>query len=146
MAARGVFDDSIFPGSAFLAETQISSTGTATTLTAAQACGGCETYVIATTAATLATPSAAAIYAQLVQLLQVSQAQGGPGVATPQNNIVGASYRIRVISTSGLTVSGGTGVTLVGTGVIAAASWRDFTVQITSPTTITLTSVGSGAA
>lgn len=145
MAARGVFDDSIFPGSAFIAETQTSST-TVAAITAAQACGACETYIIQTVATTCVLPSAAAIYAQLVSLLQVSVPQGGPGVATPQNQIVGMSYRLRVISTAGSTVSGGAGVTVTGTATTGVASWRDFVVTITSPTTLTLTSVGSGAA
>jgi hypothetical protein len=143
MAARGVFDDGIFAGSAFFPETQISSTAVAA-ITAAQAAGGCETYILQTTAVTTVLPSAAAIYAQLVQQLQVSAAQGGPGIATPQNNLVGCSYRLRIVSTPGSTVSAGAGVTITGLNTIATSSWRDYVVTITSPTTITITSVGSG--
>jgi hypothetical protein len=79
-------------------------------------------------------------------LLQVSPAQGGPGFATPQNNVLGTTFRVRVLNSdaSTLTLTGGTGVTISGTATVLTNSWRDYAVALTSPTTLTLTSIGSG--
>lgn len=66
----------------------------------------------------------------------------------PQD-IIGWQYRLRIVNvatTQIITVVAGAGWTLapVGTYTIANNTYRDFVVQITSPTTAVLTNIGTG--
>jgi len=65
-----------------------------------------------------------------------------------QANPVGITWQLRVINSSSgafaWTVTTNTGWTLGGTQSVAQNTWRDFVVTITSPTTASIQSVGTG--
>ncbi|MFB9123295.1 hypothetical protein E2553_00235 [Paraburkholderia dipogonis] len=65
-----------------------------------------------------------------------------------QNNPVGLSFQLRVINSSSgafaWTTTTNTGWTLAGTMSMAQNTWRDFIITITSATTATIQSVGTG--
>ena len=141
MATRGVFDDNFFQGDDYLLGCQFSSTSVASgTLLATQTCGASETYLTQSGATALTLPSAAAVYAQLILLLTQQSC------ATPGNLAASVVYKLRIINTNAgtLTLTAGTGNTLTGTATLATQTWRDFVVTVTSPTTITYQSVGTG--
>lgn len=78
-------------------------------------------------------PAVAAIMATLV------------GLAV--QDVVGSTYKLHVVNAGSgqtITVATATGWTLTGTMTIANNTWRDFQVNVTSPTAITLTNVGTG--
>lgn len=56
------------------------------------------------------------------------------------------TYDLQITNTGAgtLTLAGGTGVTVTGTATIAQNTTRQFVVQVTSPTTVVITSVGTG--
>ncbi|MDN7825088.1 hypothetical protein QZN01_20765 [Burkholderia cenocepacia] len=58
----------------------------------------------------------------------------------------GLSYVLRIINGVAFvdTITGGTGVTISGTATVPASGFRDFLVKVTGPTTVTMTSIGSG--
>jgi hypothetical protein len=150
MALRGAFDDLALPVTSFMAEYQITNTALASGALPAAAFTGATFNVINSSVATaLTTPTAAAIYAQLVSVLQAA------GLPVPQQNIAnstffengGPTWEVRISSSvvGPLVVTGGTGVTIVGTASIAQNTSIDFILALTSPTTATLTRIGSGA-
>ncbi len=63
------------------------------------------------------------------------------------NNSIGSAIRFKYINQTGqtITLAGGTGVAVVGTATVANNAWREFTLNINSATTCTLTNVGGGA-
>ncbi|HHX4169117.1 MAG: hypothetical protein ACN6QT_36410 [Burkholderia contaminans] len=65
-----------------------------------------------------------------------------------QSNPVGITWQLRVINSSGgafaWTVTTNTGWTLGGSMGVNQNTWRDFVVTITSPTTASIQSVGTG--
>lgn len=58
----------------------------------------------------------------------------------------GFTYELIITQTGAgtMTLVGGTGVTITGTATIAQNTTRTFVVQVTSPSAITITSVGTG--
>jgi hypothetical protein len=92
--------------------------------------------------ATLTTDTAA----NIITLLQ--------GLFGPNVNVVGTTWALRISNAStgafSWTVAGGTGVTVTSMGggatslAIAQNTWREFLVSVTSATTVTLVSVGTG--
>lgn len=70
--------------------------------------------------------------------------------ANVQANPVGVSWQLRILNDGAgafaWTVTTNTGWTLTGTVAIANLTWRDYLVTITSATTATIQSVGSGVA
>lgn len=149
MALRGAFDDLALPVTAFLAELQVNSTAQASGAIAANLLVGAKYNILSTSVSTaLTTPTAAAMYAQLVSVLTTA---GLPNplqnLANPVFNENGGSISFEIrISTSGagLTISAGTGVTISGTATIATGAYRDFLVNMTSPTTAVVTNLGGG--
>lgn len=151
MAQRGVFDDLALPVTSFIPEIQVTATAQASGVIPVAAIVGATFNVVQASAATsLATPTAAALYAQLVAVLQAV------GIQVPQQNIAnspffangGPSWEVRFSNTSGgtLAITAGSGVTLVGTFTgIATLTCVDAVVVLTSPTTATITRIGSGA-
>lgn len=148
MALRGAFDDLSLPATAFMAEIQVNSTAQASGAIAANLLVGAKYNILLTSVSTaLTTPTAAAMYAQLVSVLQAA------GLPNPLQNIAnpvfnengGISFEIRIsTSGAGLTISANTGVTISGTATVATGSYRDFLVDLTSPTTATITNLGGG--
>ena len=63
-------------------------------------------------------------------------------------NLFNLTYTLTIINnntgTGVITLTGGTGVTIVGTNTLAITTSRTFVVTITSPTTLTIQNVGSG--
>lgn len=84
--------------------------------------------------ANLTTPTAAAILGALF----------GPNAP-----VVGSSWKVRIMNTSGgafsWTLVGGTGVTVNGTATVAQNTWREFQVTVASATTLTMQNVGGAA-
>jgi hypothetical protein len=149
MALRGAFDDLAIPVTGFLPENQFSTTSQASgAILATALVGACYNILTSSGATALTTPTAAQMYAQLVADLQVL------GFSNPLQNLANALFnenggvtfeiRIQNSNASTLTLTGGTGVTIVGTATIATASYRDYAVCLTSPTTATLTNLGGG--
>jgi hypothetical protein len=113
---------------------------TAITLTAAQLTVGRNVAVINITGITSATTATLDTVANLVAQLQ--------SVLGPNVNVVGLSWIVRVVNTATtftatVTTSTGWG-TLGGTQTVASNTFRDFVVTITSLTTASWQSVGTG--
>ncbi|WP_155626029.1 hypothetical protein [Burkholderia vietnamiensis] len=99
---------------------------------------------------------AAQVFFNLTGTLAAGQALTLPTVANliaslpsvVQANPVGMTWQLRVINSSGgafsWTVTTNTGWTLSGTQSVAQNTFRDFVVTITSATTATIQSVGTG--
>lgn len=150
MAQRGVFDDLALPVTSFIPEIQVTATAQASGVIPVAAIVGATFNVLNSSVATaLTTPTAAAIYAQLVAALQAV------GIQVPQQNIAnspffangGPTWEIRIGNTAAqLTISAGAGVTIVGTATVATTTGTtDFVLTLTSPTTATLTRIGTGS-
>lgn len=144
MATRGVFDDAFYNPIHVLPTVQFTSIAAGnSTLTAAQVSGAQETVLASSGATSLTLPTAAQLFLALQNL--VPNFGGVLGVGGTGSSIVGLSYKLRVINTNAgtLTIVTGTGITLTGTATIVTQAFRDFLVTITSPTTATVTSIGS---
>lgn len=108
------------------------------TLTGQQISGAAQNYLGLTgalaAAGALTLPTVAALIAALPSNVQASP--------------VGICFQLRIINSStgafAWTVTTNTGWTLGGTQSIAQNTWRDFVVTITSATTASLQSVGTG--
>ncbi|PXX15856.1 hypothetical protein C7399_109191 [Paraburkholderia tropica] len=108
------------------------------TLTAQQIAGAAQNFLnltgTLTAAANAQLPTVAALIAALPQVVQ-----GSP---------TGISFQLRVINSSSgafaWTLTTNTGWTLNGTQSVAQNTWRDFIITITSATTATIQSVGTG--
>lgn len=111
---------------------------TAFTLGASQISGAAQTFLILSGtlggAAAVTLPTVASLLAALP--------------ASVINSPVGLTWQLRVINNSGgafaWTVTTNTGWTLAGTQTVAQSTFRDYVLTITSATTATLTSVGTG--
>jgi hypothetical protein len=149
MALRGAFDDLALPVTSFVAEIQVTATAQASGVIAPAALVGATFNILTSSVATALTlPTAAAIYAQLVSVLQAA------GLSNPLQNIAngvffengGVPCEVRFAnSAAALTISTGAGITLVGSfAAIATGATVDAVLNLTSPTTATLTRIGSG--
>ena len=80
----------------------------------------------------------------LREIASAANVSPAPGVP----NLFNLTYTLTIVNNntaSGtITLTGGTGVTIIGTNTIAPATSRTYAVTITSPTTITLTNAMSG--
>jgi hypothetical protein len=121
-------------------ETNVNTAANTTGFTAGgpQIAGAAQNFLILSgtlgAGAALTLPTVAALLASLPANVQ----------AAP----VGTSWQLRVVVLNAAafswTVTTNTGWTLVGAQTLAANTWRDFVIQITSATTATITSVGLG--
>jgi hypothetical protein len=158
MGSQGVFRDDFYNAGAVLAQSQIqTTTQNGGVLNASAIAGAADSYLGLsgqTTAQALTTDTAANIIAQLQQAVAVAYKAAinsfGAGVNPPAGvpNLFNLTYTLTLINNNtasgAITLTGGTGVTIVGTNTLAVATIRVFVVTITSPTTVTLTNVGSG--
>ena len=159
MTALGVFRDDFYNASSVLPQAATAATTqNGGVLTAATLVGGGDQYVLIsgqTTAQALTTDSAINIIAQLQNAVAVAYkaqfAGFGAGVSPPQGvpNLFNVSYTLTLVNNNtasgAITLSAGTGVTIAGTawpGAITTAV--TYVVTVTSPTTVTLTRVGTG--
>jgi len=96
------------------------------------------------------TDTAANIISQIqTALAKTAAANGGTGQPPGVPNLVAVSFYFELINngTGIVTLVGGTGVTLgTGTETIAVGGTRGWIVSITSPTTVSMQTIGSGTA
>jgi hypothetical protein len=117
--------------------------------------GAEQCFVLNTTATALTTDSAiniiAAIQNAVAVAVKTSQANGGgfaTGLGVPNNpslfpNLFNLSWTLIIENTAAtLTLTGGAGVTLLGTATVTTVTQRTWVVTITSPTTVTMQTVG----
>jgi hypothetical protein len=158
MTALGVFRDDFYNAVSALAQTQYNATTLATTsiLPASLLAGAGDVYLVASGSATAiayTTDSAINIIAQIQIAVANAYKQGlgsfAAGVNPPPGvpNLFNVSYTLTIdnqnTAAGAITLTGGTGVTLVGTnsGTVAVASARVYDVTVTSPTTVTMQSI-----
>ena len=158
MTALGVFRDDFYNAVSALAQTQYNATALATTsiLPASLLAGAGDVYLVASGSATAiayTTDSAINIIAQIQIAVANAYKQGlgsfAAGVNPPPGvpNLFNVSYTLTIdnqnTAAGAITLTGGTGVTLVGTnsGTVAVASARVYDVTVTSPTTVTMQSI-----
>jgi hypothetical protein len=153
MTALGVFRDDVYNSVSVLAQSEFTSTAQASgTLAASAMSGSGDCYVTNTTATALTTDSAINIIAAIQNAVAVAYKQGlgsfAAGVNPPNGvpNLFNTSWTLTINNQAAtLTLTGGAGVTLVGTnaGTIATLTSRVYVVTVTSPTTVTMQSVGA---
>lgn len=160
MAQLGVFNSdyynsaSVLPQSGIATSTQL----TATVLAASNLVGAQDQYLVLSgnaTAVALTTDSAVNIIGALQNTIAVQNtAAGNPQGVQPVGvpNLILLSYTLTIVNnntgTGTITLTGGTGVTIVGTNTVAEAAGgtsRTYVVKVTSPTTVSMTNVASGA-
>lgn len=75
--------------------------------------------------------------------VNIIQAMGGPNLVPTDGSY---SEPVRVLNSTGqtITVTTNTGLTLTGTMTIANGAWRDFKITPTSATTLTVLNAGGG--
>lgn len=91
--------------------------------------------------------------AQFVTLMSTNALPGAQAtrtatqmVADVANVLTNDTYLLRIINTGAgtLTLTAGSGVTLNGTMTVLVNTWRDFAVTLTSATTMTFQTIGTG--
>jgi hypothetical protein len=102
------------------------------TLTAAEIVGTVAEFSGSTTAVVLNTPTAT----QIVTQMQALDANAGVG-STAQFTVVNDNT-----SSGTVTLTGGTGVTVVGTAVTAIGAVRKYQIKVLTLTTVSFTNVG----
>jgi hypothetical protein len=156
MGSLGVFRDEFYNAADALTVAQFTSTSQASgTLVAAAMAGARVTYVLSSGATALTTDTAANIIAQLQSAVAAAQKANVGGFAaalgsTPPPgvpNLFNMSYILTIENTNAgtLTITGGTGVTLVGTATMLTVTQRTWVVTVTGPASITMQTVGSQA-
>jgi hypothetical protein len=154
MTNLGVFRDEFYNGADALTVAQFTSTAQASgVLVAAAMAGARVTYVLSSGATALTTDTAANIIAQLQSAVATAQKTNVGGFAaalgsTPPlgvPNLFNLSYILTIENTNGgtLTLSAGTGVTLVGTATMLTNNERSWVVTVTGPASITMQTVGA---
>jgi hypothetical protein len=156
MTALGVFRDDYYNAISVLTADQYNvTTQTSGVLPASFLAGAEECFISSSAATALTTDSALNIIAQIQNAVAVawraSQIGGGgfaagvnPPIGTP--NLFNVTWLVTIQNTdaSTLTLSAGAGVTLVGVATMAAAAnTRTWIVTVTSPTTVTMQTVGA---
>lgn len=156
MTNLGVFRDEFYNGADALTVAQFTSTAQASgTLVAAAMAGARVTYVLSSGATALTTDTAANIIAQLQSAVAAAQKANVGGFSsalgsTPPPgvpNLFNMSYILTIENTNAgtLTISAGTGVTLLGAATIATVTQRTWVVTVTGPASVTLQTVGAQA-
>jgi hypothetical protein len=158
MTALGVFRDDYYNAVSVLPQTQYNATTLATTsvLPASLIGGAGDCYIVASGSATAiayTTDSAINIIAAIQIAVANAYKQGlgafAAGVNPPPGvpNLFNVSWTLTIdnqnTASGAITLTGGTGVTLLGTNAatIAIGTARVYDVTITSPTTVTMQSV-----
>jgi hypothetical protein len=159
MTTLGVFRDDFYNASSVLPQAATAATTqNGGTLLAANMVGGGDQYVLfsgQTTAQAITTDTAVNIIAQLQQAVAVAykaQIAGfGQSVQPPLGvpNLFNVAYTLTLVnnntSVGAITLTAGSGVTIAGTAWAGAITTTvTYVVTVTSPTTVTLTRVGTG--
>ncbi len=154
MTALGAFRDDVYNAINVLTNAQVTATAQASgVLSATALASAVENYIASSGATALTTDTAINIIAQLQQAVAVAYKNTiqsfGAGVNPPLGvpNLFNMTFFVAIENTNAgtLTISAGTGVTLVGAATIATVSTRSWIVTVTSPTTVTFTTIGSVA-
>jgi hypothetical protein len=157
MTALGVFRDDFYNAVSALAQSQVNATTLASgsVLPAFLIAGAGDCYINASGGAAVSytTDSAINIIAQIQNAVATAYKQGlgsfAAGVNPPNGapNLFNTTWSLEINNqnSGSITLTGGTGVTLIGTnaGTIVTATARQYVVTITSPTTVTIQSVGA---
>jgi hypothetical protein len=147
MTALGVFRDDFYNAVSALAQTQFTATaqGNAVPLAASAISGAADCVVLSSVATALTTDSAINIIANIQNAVATAYKQGlgsfAAGVNPPNGvpNLFNVAYRLTIVNTTTtLTLTGGAGVTIVGTATVLAGAEVVYVVTITSPTTVTI--------
>lgn len=143
MANLGVFRDDVYNYIGTLTTAKYTATAQASgVIPAATMVGATEVYYNNSAATALTTDTAVNIISNLVGAIQTSAKAVQPTVST----VVGLTYLLYIRSAgAGLTVTGGTGVTITGTATVATGIERAYLVTITSTNTVGLQDLGGGA-
>lgn len=155
MAHLGVFRDDFYNAVSALAQSQFNATvqATGTVLSASIMAGAGDCYIGASTQAATAitTDSAINIIAQIQNAVATAYKQGlgafSAGVNPPPGvpNLFNTTWTLTINNQNSatMTLTGGAGVTISGTATILTVTSRVFVLTITSPTTVTIQSVGA---
>jgi hypothetical protein len=158
MTALGVFRDDFYNAVSALAQSQsVANTQASGTVLAASSMAGAGDCYFSNSgsagAVALTTDSAINIIAQVQQAVATAYKAGlgafAAGVNPPPGvpNLFNTTWTLTINNqnnTAGIiTLTGGAGVTILGTATIAIVTSRVFVVTITSPTTVTMQSVGA---
>lgn len=146
MTTLGVFRDDYYNPLSAVPQAQIKSTVQNGGLLPANLLSGAQdTYLNAsgqTGAQAMTTDTAANIVANIVSVIQA-----GAAGSFPAPNLNGSTYTLTIsnlnASAGTITLTGGVGVTIVGTNTVVFGNQVVFVVSITSPTNITVTRVYS---
>jgi hypothetical protein len=157
MAFLGAFRDDFYNAASALTQSQYTATTAASGVLAASALAGAGDVYLNSSgnagAVAYTTDSAINIIAQ-IQIAVANAYKAGlgsfaAGVNPPPGvpNLFNMTWTLTINNqnnTSGIiTLTGGAGVTITGTATIAIVTSRVFVVTITSPTTVTMQSVGA---
>ena len=154
MTALGVFRDDFYNAVSALAQSQYTATtqltGTVLTAQAMAGAGDCYVGFSGTAGTAITTDSAINIIAQVQNAVATAYKQGlgsfAAGVNPPPGvpNLFNMSWTLTINNQNSgtITLTGGTGVTILGTATTVTVSTRVFVVTITSPTTVTIQSTG----
>jgi hypothetical protein len=156
MAFLGAFRDDFYNAVSALAQTQVVATTAGTSTVPASSIAGagdCYLDVSGGAGVTYTTDSAINIIAQIQNAVATAYKQGlgsfAAGVNPPSGvpNLFNTSWTLTINNqnSGSITVTAGTGVTLIGTnaGTIVTVTSRVYVLTITSPTTVTMQSVGA---
>jgi hypothetical protein len=156
MTSLGVFRDDFYNAVSALAQSQVVATTAGTsTLPASSIAGAGDCYldVSGGAAVTYTTDTAINIIAAIQIAVANAYKQGlgsfAAGVNPPSGvpNLFNTSWTLTINNqnSASITLTAGTGVTLVGTnaGTIVTVTSRVYVVTVTSPTTVTIQSVGA---
>lgn len=153
MTTLGVFRDDFYNATAVLPQSAYTATTAAlTVLPASLMVKATENYIAfsgQTAAQAVATDSAANIIAQLQTCLAAAAAaNGGTGAPAGVPNLNSVGFFLQLInnntSSGAITLSAGTGVTLVAGAAIAITTNVQFLVTVTGPNSVSMQRIGSG--
>lgn len=154
MTALGAFRDDFYNAGAALTAAQYTATAQASgTLSANALAGAQENFILSSGATALTTDTAVNIIARIQSSVATAYAASLTGFGAGVNpapgapNLFNVTFVVIIENTNAgtLTITAGTGVTLVGTATILTANQRTWVVTITSPTTVTMQTVGAQA-
>jgi hypothetical protein len=155
MTFLGVFRDDFYNAVSALAQSQFNATtqltGTVLAATLMAGAGDCYVGASGTAATAITTDSAINIIAQIQIAVATAYKQGlgsfAAGVNPPPGvpNLFNTTWTLTINNQNSgtMTLTGGAGVTITGTATIATVTSRVFVLTITSPTTVTMQSVGA---
>ncbi len=158
MTQLGVFRDDFYNAACALTTAQFNAiTQNGGVLAASIMAGATENYVAAsgqTTAQAITTDTGANIVANLqncvINQLKTQLANGSAGSPPPGvPNLLNLTVQVSIVnnntSSGAITLTGGTGVTIVGgPSTIAITTSRQFLMTVTGPASVTLQSIGTG--